>query len=217
MAAADPNKKDIKATPAPSAQTAGTVNPAAEQFNAGQAEEPQRPINLLPDEFKPKKSVLAASKTLNRFAIGSLIIFLIIAGLGVASILLLNNRASAAKSEVEEVSAQVAALEQTEQQLILIKDRINKINTVRSSNLSLYDTVLVFNDFYSNIPSGLELKSVNIVSKQINTQILFGNSEDLARFLAQAVSADRYSIVKIENLVSEDDGRLNMSLVLAAI
>lgn len=173
----------------------------------------QDPINLLPSEFKPNSSVIILSKKLNNVALISLVIFLTLGIASLASVFLLRYRANSAQQTVEELSAQVSVMEQSEQRLILIKDRLTKISSIKST-ANLHDTVLTFKYLYDNLPPGLQIVSTAIESKQIETNIEFDNSSDLARFLAQTVSDKRYNLIKIDSLELGQQGKLSMDLVI---
>ena len=173
----------------------------------------QDPINLLPTEFRPNSSVVNFGQKLNKVALISLVVFLIFGITSLASIFLLRYRVGVSQGVAKDLSTQVSAMEQTEQRLILIKDRLTKIDSIRSS-ASLYDTVVIFKHIYDNIPEGLEIVSAEINSRQINTNVEFDNSSELARFLAQTVSDGRYNLIKINSLEFNNEGKLSMQMVI---
>ncbi len=180
------------------------------------SQEKAKPINLLPTEFKPNKSIVDLSKKLNRIAIGSLVVFLILGITSLASIFIINARANSLEDDVVSLSSEVTALEQTEQRLILIKDRVRKVGMINSDSSSLSDTVLVYKQLYDNLPSGLQINSANIENKQITSEIVFNNSSELARFLAQTVTSRNYNLINIQNLSTGQNGGLVMTIVLGA-
>src|SRR5690554_4290021 len=95
MAALD-KENNTQVSPKPMQnESDNSQNPAADIVNKNQTPiNPANPINLLPDEFKPKKSVLDLSKKLNRVALASLIVFLILGITSLISIFVINTRAN---------------------------------------------------------------------------------------------------------------------------
>lgn len=221
MAASTPNSNESVNKNSSDLNSANTVNaaknsnPAAEQFTDPAVIEKQKPINLLPDEFKPKKSVLNLSKKLNKFAIASLVIFFVAGVLVVVAVFLLSNRVNTAKADLDQLKSEVSALEQSEQQIILIKDRITKINQIDSGGNSLFPTVQSLKEFNDNLPNGFELVSAQVTSKQFSTEVTFESSSDLTRLLANTVSQEDYKLVRINSLrLDPGISRMRLSLLL---
>ena len=89
-------------------------------------------INLLPTELKPKGQILKASKLLKKVSLVALLVFIVFAVLVFGSLIFLSTSIKSSQSNQEDLKSKVKALEQTEQRLVLVKDRLKKIAKVFS-------------------------------------------------------------------------------------
>ena len=98
-------------------------------------------VNLLPKELAPSESVTKFGKVLNTFALGLTGLFVVTAVAGGVTLYLLNNKLSDLGREQIELKNSIKNLQTSESQLILLKDRIGKIQSLLSdrTNEVLYD------------------------------------------------------------------------------
>lgn len=90
-------------------------------------------INLLPRETAPSKSQQKAISAVNKIAMFFCGAFLLLVLLGGGLYLFFNSKLDAAKKEEEGLAVNIQSLQSTESGLILLKDRVQKINTVLAS------------------------------------------------------------------------------------
>jgi len=94
-------------------------------------------INLIPQEEKPSKFVLYFAKIVNRLLILSLVGFLtaLIVGVSVYYLYSIKNKEVVARQN--ELKNEISILEKSEQRLVLIKDRLTKIDSIlKNSNIA---------------------------------------------------------------------------------
>lgn len=92
-------------------------------------------INLLPSDLGPKASVLRLAALLKRLTLGALAIFCVFAGLTIAYLVFLNTRIKKVSAENEVLQRSIKALEETEQKLFLVKDRLASIKSLTGAQV----------------------------------------------------------------------------------
>ena len=139
-------------------------------------------LNLLPAEYVVSGALGRILKTTRSLGVIFLAAFLIfVFGLGaffVVSTLQLRN---AAGSEAD-LKSQIATEEQSEQKIVLLKDRLKKIKTtlaLPSSTKNLEN----LDPFISSIGGGATLTELAVDSGKADVSINFKNNSDLSAFL----------------------------------
>lgn len=90
-------------------------------------------FNLLPREITPSKSQKKVTSAANKIAMFFLGVFILAVLLGGGLYLLFNSRLEAVKKEAGELTVNIQSLQSTEQSLILLKDRVQKISAILNS------------------------------------------------------------------------------------
>ena len=155
-------------------------------------------INLIPEDLAVPASVVKLTKIINKLSIVMSVV-LIVAVLGIVSLLFyfLTNlkRAEASNSLLKD---EVTTLEKVEQQLVLTKDKISKINQVKlfdSSDLNL-DNFKILQNIIPEFPD-LILGEVQISSKGIEILI---SGKDTVSFIISSFSLNPKSGISL-NLI----------------
>jgi hypothetical protein len=171
-------------------------------------------INLLPEELKPKKYVLKASKTLNKVATGFMVLFLIVATLAIGGYLVLSSRVTSVKNNHDKLTTQVKALNESEQRMVLIKDRVDKINKViakESTNeeLDIMDKVILL------AGGDMSIDEVNVDLDKIDFIVSANASSQMTKFLAGLISEEDYKSMDLLSLkyAPELGYKLNLKVV----
>lgn len=140
-------------------------------------------INLLPQELKPKSYAIKLSKTLRRIALYFLVVFLItLMVLGATYVGLTIRLGSLTKSE-RDLELRVGNLQDSEQKLVLIKDRLAKIENILNSEASKIDLAVI--DLVSkNLPDRVVITSVEIIQGVTVIGISASSSQNLGRFFS---------------------------------
>ncbi len=139
-------------------------------------------LNLLPPELAVDKNLSSALKMLRSLGIigiAGFFIFIIgmVAVFVVSSFTLKNLTNSIADSK-----SQIAALETSEQQIVLLKDRIKKIGIVQNLPTSLKNLVAI-DPFLSNLSIESSVNELNVDSNKISLLLNFKSNDDLSKFL----------------------------------
>lgn len=141
-------------------------------------------INLLPSELKPKGPVLKLSKTLKKLVIGGFAIFLFVAVLLTGAFLIVSNKLKASLLHQEELKSEIAAYQQTEQNLLLTKDRLAKIGLIYGTDTAR-EEVIILDEILGKLPGQAIFKEVNLLPDGAEITVLIRSSVDLTLFLRE--------------------------------
>ncbi len=139
-------------------------------------------INLLPPEATisgPIAQLMKLARMLNVIFLG---IFLVVGfGLGVFFVIssLQFQDLNAANTKLK---GQITAQESSEQQLVLLKDRLAKIQTVKNLPDSTKNMIKI-DPFISELVGNSSLTELEVDTQKTDVSILFRNNEDLTNFL----------------------------------
>lgn len=157
-------------------------------------------INLLPQELKPNKTVLIMSKKLRKVSI-ILGFFLLIVAIAMGSVYFFYfKRTEGTLTKQTELENQIRSLEETEQRLVLIKDRVSKIRSVTSSG-SIAEEVNITKRVFDLLPPGSHIANITIDRDVVRLGVVAENLTSASEYL-KAVTA--ISGVKYVNLISFD-------------
>jgi hypothetical protein len=148
-------------------------------------------INLLPQELRPRGSILKLSKNLKNIALLALVTLLLFVTLSLGAYFILDNRTSASTTNQEDLKQQIKALQQTEQRLVLIKDRLGKINSI-SKEPRANDEVERLNIVSTLFPENTYVEAVELDVKNAAVVISSDTLDNIAAYLASVVSSGEY-------------------------
>ena len=170
-------------------------------------------INLLPKDLIPKKSILKLSGTIKRISmIGySLLLVTVVVGIGV--VIMLSRQINLSKSRQEGLIAKITSYEQTEQQLVLIKDRLNKADKVLTTNSALPE-IEVFSQLLQLFPGGVSLDQTGITSNGTQINLAVQSSSALVELFASLLSSKLYQSVELNSFSYDSLNGYRISLSL---
>jgi hypothetical protein len=148
-------------------------------------------INLLPQELKPSGSILKLSKNLKNIALLAVVVLLLFVTLSLGAYFILDNRTSASAANQEGLKQQIRALQQTEQRLVLIKDRLGKINSI-SKGPRANDEVERLNIVSTLFPENTYVEAVELDVNNAAVAISSDTLDNIAAYLASVVSSGEY-------------------------
>lgn len=153
-------------------------------------------VNLLPKELKPKKYIVKISKTLTSVALIALLVFITSAVVVTGVFFIVSNRLSDTAKKQEELTRQIHALEETEQKIVLIKDRLGKIDTSLSKNsasekVDILESVIDMSEGFANV-DGAELSD-----KQAKITVIVDGSLNLTKLLANMITLGGFKKVEM--------------------
>ena len=156
-------------------------------------------INLLPQDLKPKGYAVALAKNLRKLALISLIVFLV-GTLTVFSIFIFYTRLlSQSAIQQENLKAEIKALQETEQKLILLKDRIDKFTAVENPQ-SLNIGVNVLDEVSELFPEGISFKEVTLSQEAIKVAVYSDNLQNLSRFILSLAGSGKFKSIYLVTL-----------------
>ncbi len=150
-------------------------------------------INLLPQELKPSGYAIKASKKLRQFAILSIVVLVIAAiGFTVVSAYLSIQTKRIATNE-DKLKRDIKNLEQTEQKLVLIKDRLSGVEKI-ISNKSAQEEVAVLKSIIEKNPQNVKILGAKLDTKEIIISLGFENSSYISTFYSLLLNSNFKSI-----------------------
>jgi len=155
-------------------------------------------INLLPSDLTPKKAIIKVSKTVKKVSIIGYSAIIVLALIFGGAYILLFNQITKTERSQSDLKNTISSLEQTEQRLILVKDRLAKVDQVMkkpSANLEV-DNLEILKSLF---PEGFSISEAEITNKGNEMKFRVPSSKALVEFLANLFSSGTYrNIVMME-------------------
>lgn len=157
-------------------------------------------INLLPQELKPNKSVLIIAKKLKKVSIifSSFLILTFLLVLGAQYYYTKKIKESASRQM--DLETQIKSMEDTEQQLVLIKDRIEKIISIVSLG-TISEEVDIVGKVSEILPEGMLVKSITLDKDMVQMTVVTNGLIQASQYISSVTSLPS---LKYVNLVSFD-------------
>lgn len=156
-------------------------------------------LNLLPQNLQVSKGldgVLKTTKALGVILIVTFIVFAIgAAGYFIYSKITLNNL----QTNIEQLKSQVKAQESSEQQLVLLKDRLAKISSVRSAPNSSKN-ITGLDSLFTNVSPQSSANQIDVSSQKINITMMIRSNEDLVTFIQNLKNTKLFKTVTLTSL-----------------
>lgn len=155
-------------------------------------------LNLLPQNLQVSKGLSKVLKTTKALGVISIVVFIIFA-LGVGAFFIYSKiTLTNIETEVTKLKSQVKAMESSEQQLVLLKDRLSKVASIKaipnaSKNIANVDTL------FTGLSSSSMMKAANIGSKKMDINMSIASNEDISIFLKNIKDADVFSKVDLSS------------------
>lgn len=162
-------------------------------------------INLLPQELKPKSYAIKVSKGLRKVALYFLVVFLIVLMVMGVTYFGLNFRLGSLTKVQRGLESRVNNLQDSEQKLVLIKDRLGKIDTILGSEEAKTDLSTI--DLISkNLPDQVVITSVQVAGGTTSVGIGANSSQDLSRFFSILFSLNFKRVLLTSFFYTKDTG-----------
>ena len=153
-------------------------------------------INLLPTDLSPKSSIAKASQVIKNASIVGLVL-VIVSAVGIISFLTITSfQIRNSNTKQDQLKAGIKSLEQTEQRLVLTKDRLKYANEVLGKKTAvgaIEDLSLLF----ATLPEEVHIRETQITATKTELSLVAKNSSDLAKVLASLVATDYYESIKL--------------------
>lgn len=157
-------------------------------------------INLLPQELKPNKTVLKTAKQLSKttWIISAILSLVLLAVGGVYYYYSKKTQDSVTKQT--ELRSKIRALEDTEQRLVLIKDRIGKIIKINSNGTIAEETGVV-EKVLAVLPEDAVIGNIAIDRDLVRLSVSTTNLTSAGKYISTVTNIPG---VKYVNLISFD-------------
>jgi Tfp pilus assembly protein PilN len=155
-------------------------------------------INLLPAEYAASSPIRKTADVFKQIAIAGfslLILFLIASGI---YLFFLNAQVRSSLASQEELKNSIKSLEQTEQRLVLVKDRVAKVKTVLGKK-TVDSSIADLKSLTVNLPEDVTVSEAD-VTPQI-TEITFSarSSSGLVKLMSNLVLLDSYKRIELKS------------------
>ena len=167
-------------------------------------------INLLPPGFGVTGNLGKVLKLARMLGVIGAAFFLVF-GLGISTFFIVSTITfNGLKSETDSLKAQIKALQETEQQVVLLKDRIGKINAALGLPEAIKNLDAI-EPFISNLSSSASLNELDIDAQKIDLSLQFRSSADTSAFIKSL--SDTKSLSDMKSL---PDSKVFTSVVLTS-
>lgn len=153
-------------------------------------------VNLLPPELGPKASVLKVVVLIKKAVTGFLFVFLILGVAAIAFTYYLNLQLKKSTNSQEALKVSIRSLEQTEQKLYLVKDRLSKIKSVLALNTSAKE-LETLDQITSADTSGINMTGIEVTAGKINVTGSAVSSDILGAYIDTILANPVYKTIKL--------------------
>ena len=127
------------------------------------------------------------------------VFFLVVGLLVLGSYFLLSYRINASTANQESLKNQIMALEQSEQKVVLIQDRLAKIKEIKASS-NIVEEIGTLERVLGSVGENVVISQVELKPSVAKVVVNAGSSINLTRFLGELTSSNSYSKVVMESL-----------------
>lgn len=153
-------------------------------------------INLLPTDLSPKSSIARASQIIKNASIVGLVL-VIVSAVGIIAYLTINSfQIRNSNAQQDQLKAGIKSLEQTEQRLVLTKDRLKYAEEVKGKETAV-GALEDLSILVSRLPEGANIRETQISATKTELSLLAESSSVLTQVLAYLVTTDYYEKVKL--------------------
>jgi cell division protein FtsL len=153
-------------------------------------------INLLPTDLSPKSSLAKISLIIKNTSIVGLVL-VVVSAVGVIAFLVITSfQIRNSNTEQDQLKAGIKSLEQTEQRLVLTKDRLTHADKVLGKETSV-GSIEDLNLLFSTLPDAVVIREAQIAPTKTELSLIAQNSFALTRVLASLVATDYYENIKL--------------------
>jgi len=153
-------------------------------------------INLLPTDLSPKSSIAKASQIIKNVSIVGLVL-VIVSAVGVIAFLVITSfQIRNSNTQQDQLKANIKSLEQTEQRLVITKDRLEYASEVLGKETAV-GAIEDLSLLLSTLPEEVHIRDTQVTATKTELSLVAGNSSDLTKVLASLVATDYYEKVKL--------------------
>lgn len=151
-------------------------------------------INLLPPELSVDKNLSVILKAVRSLGVIALVAFFIFIAVLSAIYIVNSSTLNKLASDLSQTKTQITAAETSEQQMVLLKDRIGKIGIVKGFPSSLKNLALI-DPYLANFSPDSSLNELDVDSKKTQLLLTFKSNNDLSAFMSSLSKSDVFKTV----------------------
>lgn len=156
-------------------------------------------LNLLPSDILISKGLSKVLRTLKSLTVIFTVTFLIFC-LGMVALFIVNKFAfDKVQNDTDKLKAQIKAQETSEQQLILIKDRLSKISAIKSRS-DASNNIAGINSLVSDLSAKSRITEEDASSTKSSLSISIGSNVDLSSLIKNIEKTDAFKAVTLSSL-----------------
>lgn len=156
-------------------------------------------INLLPTRHKDATEVSGLRRLIRILTISSVVLSLSLAALGLAVIFLLSNQLKNLSRQQSELKTSITSLESTEQSLVLVKDRVQKIQELLSASADR-DILTKLRFIADSLPPDLLISNSDLSSSGSFVELTAFSSSAIKELFSTLVKNKQFSSLILEDL-----------------
>ncbi len=155
-------------------------------------------INLLPAELVPKGALTRIGNTISSLVIAGFVVFFVF-GLGVIALIIVNSfQINSLTNRQNQLRENIKSLEETEQRLVLVSDRVGKARIIYEGESAGKSTDNLFKLILS-FPGGINLSAVETDPKKTSLSVSSADSTSLAQFMSGLVSGNFFENIRLSS------------------
>ena len=153
-------------------------------------------LNLLPQNLQVSKGLGKVLKTAKALGVILVVAFVVFC-LGIVALFIINKTTlTNTQASVDQLKTQVKAQETSEQQLILLKDRLAKIASIKSTpNAS--KSITNVDSLFANVSSASTMNEANITSSKMDISLIISSNDDLTSFIQNIKSTKLFNTINL--------------------
>jgi len=148
-------------------------------------------INLLPTDLSPKGPVIKLAKSLKNIAIAGFVVFIISLVSLIVFLLFISTNLSSSTARQEQLKTSIKSLEQTEQRLVMVKDRLKYTKQVLGK-ANAADDLEQLKALLLSLPESASVSQVDIAKDKVELTMLVTDSSGVSQSLATLMAAGLY-------------------------
>jgi Tfp pilus assembly protein PilN len=155
-------------------------------------------INLLPVAIGAKTVALKMASRLKQIAVAAVTVFLVLTGAVLAYFLIVSQQLRTIKANQENLKGTLASLSTSEQQYVLVKDRVRKISQVRDT-LDIEEGVGKFEKLQSLLPASIVVSEIEVKKDITEISLTAASSRDIVNFFESLLASETYKKIVLKS------------------
>ena len=153
-------------------------------------------INLLPTDLSPKGSIAKVSLVIKNVSIVGLVL-VVTSAVGIIAFLIITSfQIRNSNTSQDQLKANIKSLEQTEQRLVLTKDRLKYAKEILGASTSI-GAIEDLDLLFSVLPEEVEIREAQISATKSEMSIVSKSSSGLTKMLVSLLTTDYYKNIKL--------------------